>query len=137
MFPNFGSRKMLTDVWKNCHLRLSMKKPVSAWITWMFCLKYQELCICIYKYATSHVRVITLLYCFIRKSLCKKALVVFSKRPIQGTFNLNQCFSTGGSRSTYGSQALTLGSPKPVLQCYECKKWVAKLCNTGKPRYSR
>ena len=31
------------------------------------------------------------------------------------TLYFNQCFSTGGSRPTFGSRALTFGSPKPVL----------------------
>jgi len=43
--------------------------------------------------------------------------------------SLNQCFSTAGSRPTFGSQALTFGSPKPVFYYYNCNICVAKLYN--------
>jgi len=39
---------------------------------------------------------------------------------------LKQCFSTAGSRPTFGSQELTFGSLKPVFKCYDCNQLVAK-----------
>ncbi len=40
---------------------------------------------------------------------------------------LDQCFSTAGSRPTFGSRELTFGSPKPVFKNYNCNQWVAKI----------
>ncbi len=45
--------------------------------------------------------------------------------------SLDQCFSTGGSRPTFGSKALTFGSPKPLLYHYDSFKRVAN-CQTLK-----
>jgi len=41
---------------------------------------------------------------------------------------VDQCFSTTGSRPTFGSLVLTFGAPKPVFYYYDCNIWVAKFC---------
>jgi len=42
--------------------------------------------------------------------------------------DVEQSFLTEGSRTTFGSRAITFGSPEHLIKYYYCTIWVTKLC---------